>query len=83
MTTYRCAACSTILEAEKLPLGNIVEVKPCEACLEAAEEAVLDAADMEDFEEERIENKEGTETGKIAVNSVLQNYWKGDFNERH
>ena len=52
MTTYRCAACSTVLEAEKLPLGNIVEVKPCEACLEAAEEAALDAADMEDFEQE-------------------------------
>lgn len=56
MTTYRCAACSTILEAEKLPLGNIVEVKPCEACLEAAEEAALDAADVEDFEVEGVED---------------------------
>ena len=47
MTTYRCAACSTILEVEKLPIGNIVEVKPCEACLEAAEEAALDATEIE------------------------------------
>ena len=52
MTTYRCAACSTTLEIEKLLVGNIVEVKPCEACIEAAEEAALDAADVEDFEEE-------------------------------
>ena len=53
MTTYRCAACSTILEVEKLPIGNIVEVKPCEPCMEAAEEAALDAADMEDFKKEK------------------------------
>lgn len=51
MTTYRCAACSTILEVEKLPIGNIVEVKPCEACLEAAEEAGYDKA-MREVEED-------------------------------
>jgi len=65
MTTYRCAACSTILEVEKLPLGNIVEVKPCEACLEAAEEAALDQADIdwkpgnEDFDVVSVAIEEG------------------------
>lgn len=60
MITYRCAACSTLLEVEKLPTGNIVEVKPCEACIEAEKEAALDAADTKDFE------VEGTETGRIT-----------------
>lgn len=61
MTTYRCAACSTILEVEKLPTGNIVEVKPCEACLEAAEEAASSAADERDFEEVEIVRRGGIE----------------------
>lgn len=59
MTTYRCAACSTTLEVEKLPIGNIVEVKPCEPCMEAAEEAALDAADREDFDAVTEAIKEG------------------------
>ena len=67
MTTYRCAACSTTLEVEKLPIGNIVEVKPCEACLEAAEEAALDAADMKDLEEEVSDRNE------ILTKNLLDN----------
>jgi len=50
MTTYRCAACSALLEVEKLPMGNTIEVEPCEACMEAAEEAALDGADAREFE---------------------------------
>jgi DNA-directed RNA polymerase subunit RPC12/RpoP len=66
MTTYKCAACSTILEVEKLPIGNIVEVKPCEACIEAAEEAALNAADVEEFK------LEGTETGRTTGPLTVQ-----------
>ena len=70
MTTYRCAACSTILEVEKLPLGNTVEVTPCEACLEAAEEAALDAADAKDFEVEGVETGRITELGESNIKGL-------------
>ena len=38
MTIYRCMACGTEVEVEKIKELGIAEVKPCEACLNAAEE---------------------------------------------
>lgn len=72
MTTYHCMACSALLETEKLLVGNIVKVKPCEACLEAAEEAALDAAEAKEFEEEIVDRNEIL-TQKVLGNLNLVN----------
>jgi len=56
MTTYRCAACGSDLETEKVRELNIIEVKPCEACVDAAEEAGYDKAMREVETEEEADD---------------------------
>lgn len=67
MTTYRCPACSTVLKAEKFPIEDVVEVELCEACIEAAVEVALDAADVKDFEEEELRKE---------IQKILGMLWK-------
>jgi len=43
MITYRCAGCGKDVEAEEISVPgdtNIVEISPCEVCVDVAEEAV-------------------------------------------
>uniref|UniRef100_A0A6H1ZCY9 Uncharacterized protein n=1 Tax=viral metagenome TaxID=1070528 RepID=A0A6H1ZCY9_9ZZZZ len=51
MRTYRCTACGTSVEVEVIKELNIVEVKPCEACLEVAEEAVKEESRDQGYQE--------------------------------
>ena len=50
MTTYRCMACGMGLEVEVTKEFDIVEVKPCEACLSVAEEESHDKGYEEGYE---------------------------------
>lgn len=72
MTTYRCTACGMEVEVEVIKEHDVVEVKPCEACLREAkkegyEEGVKignDAAVEEAKYEEHLTYKNGYDKGR-------------------
>ena len=68
MTTYRCMACGMGVEVETIKELDVVEVKPCEACLNVAEEEGHERGLEEGREKSSQKYGEGFEAGLKAAN---------------
>ena len=51
MSTFRCAACGEALEFEEIKELDLIEVKPCEVCLNVAEEESHERGNEDGYEE--------------------------------
>ena len=61
MTTYRCMACGTGVEVEVIKELNLIEVKPCEVCLNVAEEESHEKGLEEGRQEAEVERTDPEE----------------------